>query len=467
MKRPIPVFLLVALVAAPMSARADRALSLYDALNLARARLTRIKQAEVDVERAKIEVLHQILNRVDLKITGSGSALYEGTSSLPATGCATTVDNCRTFAANMTLTGLLTVPLWSGLKLESDLAGARFKEKSTHAARQNTVRQAILDVAQAYWEVRRHELELRVLSEQLSHYREFEQLTQQKVQAGIVPAVDYNRQREATLNLEQQIITRYSSLEQARAQFASVLEIDEPIQLTDDPTRHTPVLPALEDAQREAMANRPELAQVEADFQTARMAARSAKGEYWPQINYVMQGQFVGANSPSALSSPTVPTFTVLSPMGSGANSAVQTTNTVTTATTVASAQGSFYTGLQLNWNIFDMGQTWIKVRDAAYARDRADSDRTRRRFDVAADVRVAHAQLSEAMRAQEPLQKSVVLSRNSLDLLRRRYSVGNAQLIDVLDAQDKLLQNELQMIDRAVDITEADQKLQGAMGRY
>ena len=132
-----------------------------------------------------------------------------------------------------------------------------------------------------------------------------------------------------------------------------------------------------------------------------------------------------------------------------------------------ATSTGSFYTGLQMNWNIFDMAQTWTKVRDAGYARDRADNDRVRRRHDVLLDVRTAHAQLAEALRSQDPLTKQVSLSRSSLELLRRRYSVGNAQLIDVLDAQDKLLQNELQLIDRAVDVTEADQKLQGAMGRF
>ena len=132
----------------------------------------------------------------------------------------------------------------------------------------------------------------------------------------------FRSQKEATLNLEQQIITRYSTLEQARAQLASVLEIEDGVTLTDDPTRHVAILPALEDAQREALANRPELAQVEADFQQARMQHRAAKGDYYPQINYVLQGQMIGANSQSAAASPTVPQAAPASTGGTAAQQA-------------------------------------------------------------------------------------------------------------------------------------------------
>jgi outer membrane protein TolC len=468
MKRPTPLLLLLALAAAAPARATERPLSLVDALNLARQRVTRLRQADIDVERAKIAVLQQILSRIDLKLTSSASALYQGASSLPPTNCPTAPDACRSGTANGNLTGLLTVPLWTGLTMESNLAGARFHEKSAHAAEQNTARQLILDVAQAYWEVRRRELELQVLSEQLRHYREFETLTQQKVTAGIVPAVDFNRSKEASLNLETQIISRYSQLEQARAQLASVLEIEEPIQLTDDPTRHTAILPALEDALHDALAARPELAQVEADYQQARMSHRAAKGAYYPQLNFVMQGQLTVANSPSGASTPSSGMPSTSAPASSSAAPAAGSNNGAMAAQPVGPvANGSFYMGLQMNWNIFDMAQTWTKVRDAGFARDRADADRTRRRHDVIADVRTAHALLSEALRAQEPLNKLVGLARNTLDLLRRRYSVGNAQLIDVLDAQDKLLTDELQMIDRAVDVTESDVKLQGAMGRF
>jgi outer membrane protein TolC len=50
---------------------------------------------------------------------------------------------------------------------------------------------------------------------------------------------------------------------------------------------------------------------------------------------------------------------------------------------------------------------------------------------------------------------------------LRKRYEVGTGQLIDVLDAQQKLLESEIELIDRAIELAEADVQLKASMGRF
>jgi outer membrane protein TolC len=468
MKPRIPVLLtLLAVLNSSVATRhagaTERSLSLAEALSLARERDSKVWQATADIQSAKVQVLTQQLARVDFKIYGSGSALFQTSSQQPAGTCATTPSACS--ALNLGLTSSLKVPLWTGLALEASLAQAHWRERSAEAARLSVFRNLVVNVAQAYWEVRRKELTYEAVSETARHFRQLELLTQQQVRAGIAPAADYNRSRAATLNVEAQLVAMRTDVESAHAQLASVLQVDDDLRLTDDPTKNTAVLPPLDEAIREALANRPELAQVRSDYEAAVQGLRVAKGAYWPQIAVVAQSQLTGSAPANAAPTGGLPGMPATStqPLTTGGANA----STMAQASAASSSQLTFYGGVQVDWNIFDMLTTWLKVREAGFTRERAQAEVGRRRYDVLTDLRTAHAQLKGAILSQEPTNKVLALARIDLELVRKRYSLGTGQLIDVLDVQDKLLQAELQAINRAVDLTEADVKLKAAMGRF
>jgi outer membrane protein TolC len=457
--RRIAPLLVCCLLVAPSASGSERALSLADALTLARERNSTVRVAAVEMARAKLQVLMRQLAHVDIKVIGAGSAAFQWSSLQTDQYCANAPDQCQTGIYNVGATASLRIPLWTGLTLEANLAQARAHERSTHASRQAALRTLLVQVARAYWEVRRKELAAEIAGEMVRHFREFEQVTQERVRAGVAPAVDFNRARAATIGAETQVIALERDVGVGRAQLQSVLQVDEPLRLTDDPTRNLALLPPLDEAIREALASRPELAVARADTLAAAEGVRAAKGGYWPQLSVLAQEQISVGN---LLADPT--SYAASASQASTTSGAAAPSGTSLAAPTWVH---SFYAGAQVNWNIFDMLDTWSKVKDAAFSRDRAQEEETRRRYDVLAEVRTAHAELRQALRAQEPAKQLAGLARANLELLRKRYSVGTGQLIDVLDAQDKALSRELDLIDRSVDLTEKDVELKAAMGRF
>jgi outer membrane protein TolC len=120
-----------------------------------------------------------------------------------------------------------------------------------------------------------------------------------------------------------------------------------------------------------------------------------------------------------------------------------------------------------MTWNLFDLSGTWLHVRDATLARDRASATKQQKRIEVAANVRVVHAELAEALRLRRPAKQVLALAREDLDLLRKRYNTGSAQLFEVLDAQDKLIKSELAFVDRTLDLVETEARMTAALGRH
>jgi outer membrane protein TolC len=109
---------------------------------------------------------------------------------------------------------------------------------------------------------------------------------------------------------------------------------------------------------------------------------------------------------------------------------------------------------------------TWNNVREAQYLRDRAALDRTRIAYTIAAEVRVAYLRLTKAIERRDHLVKALVLSINTVDLIRKRYLTGTALFLEVLDAEAELLQLESQAAENSVEIADARAQLWHASGQ-
>ena len=435
-------------------------LSLDDALALARQRNAQARQGAIDVELADINVLRRKLAYVDLKLSLSGDAAYQYSSPMPSTTagsaamtpCPSSQSACWQPVSAAGLHGSLSVPVWSGFTMEASLAAARLRMQSAKANRQGALRQLVLSVGTAYWEVRRKELVMASRQSLARRFREFEQLTQQKVNSGLAPLVDSDRARAQTLEVELELTQTMRELATARATLASLLQTDAQLELTDDLPDDPPELPAVEEAVRIALSERPELAGADAETRAAAQDLRAAKGAYWPQVSIVATADYVAGSQPST------------SMPGSGASALSEYTSTPGTTPTTTTA---YYGGVQMRWNVFDMLTTWNNVRSAGLTQERVLTQQERTRHDVILEVRSAHAQLHAVMRARGATRRLVELARTDAGLLWRAYSVGATKMIDVIGAQKELLQRETQLIDNAVDLVEADLGLQTAMGRY
>jgi outer membrane protein TolC len=123
--------------------------------------------------------------------------------------------------------------------------------------------------------------------------------------------------------------------------------------------------------------------------------------------------------------------------------------------------------GLQLDWAIYEGG-----LRDAARHQAAAIERENRLRLDQARDVLTD--ELYNARRALETRQaalltaeRSVELSRSTLDLVRVQYEAGTATQLDLLQAQDALIGTEVGLAQARFDLLLADLTLRRSAGLF
>jgi outer membrane protein TolC len=424
------------------AAVAARDLTLSDALALARLRRSEVTQAEIDIARARLGVLRAWLERAHLTLEAKATEqLQKLNLNGPKEWCESSPTACAGETHPFSATASLTVPIWSGMQVEADLAGARARRDVATANKRTTLLTVALDAATTYWEVRRAELDRDVAEKALERTREIERTAKIKVDAKIAPQVDYERAHVQTMRQAELVTLFDAQLATARAQLGLALQLDEDVRPVDDPQAHVPTLVPLEDLLAAAIRQRPELASATATVESERQNLRVAKSAYWPQLGLVGQATagnqtFQFANAQSML----LPPFE----------------RVVFTAAI----------GLQVNWLIFDMLATWNNVRDAGLVRDRAQAALERERFQVRADVRAAHGRLAASLARRRAAAEGQLAARRALFLLQKRYQVGDAILIELLLAQQDLTQAENDLNDAAIDSAEAEAALTAATGQ-
>jgi outer membrane protein len=424
------------LLFAARSAVAARDLTLADAMALARLRRSEVTQADIDIARAKLNVLRAWLERAHLTVQASATEqLQQLNLNGPQQQCMLS-NLCAIEAHPFSAAANLTVPIWSGLTVEADLAGARARRDAATATKRATLQNVALEAATTYWEVRRAELDRQVAGTALERTREIERTAKIRVDAKIAPQVDYERAHVQTMRQAEQVTVLDAQLAVARAQLGLALQLDDDVRPVEDPTTHAPALAPLDDVLATAMRARPELAAAAATVESERQSVRSAKGAYWPQLSLVGQA---GASNQTFVFPP-APQFERL--------------------VFAVSA------GVQLNWLLFDMLGTWTAVRDAGLVRDRAQSALERERYQVRADVRAAHGRLTAAIARRRAAAEAEASARRALFLLEKRYQVGDALLVELLLAQQDLTQAQSDLNDAAIDSAEAEASLAAATGQ-
>jgi outer membrane protein TolC len=127
---------------------------------------------------------------------------------------------------------------------------------------------------------------------------------------------------------------------------------------------------------------------------------------------------------------------------------------------------GNFIAGGYVQWTLFDTLSTWGLVADAEAARAKSEADRARQGLLVSADVRTAHAEVQRVLYQRGPLQQAAEVARQNLDILRKRYRIGESLLIELLDGQLQLARAESDLVDNVIAAAVAEAELLSALGR-
>lgn len=137
----------------------------------------------------------------------------------------------------------------------------------------------------------------------------------------------------------------------------------------------------------------------------------------------------------------------------------------LTNATGFSGRVDYYAAGLQLDWQLFDG-----LIRDAQrhqFEAQRRDAELRLELFrdQISDEVVVARSNVLIRHRGLSAAQSSVRLAREALDLVRIQYEAGTATQLDLLTAQDKLVQADVGLAQARIDLALAAFDLRRALG--
>lgn len=301
--------------------------------------------------------------------------------------------------------------------------GVLVSELGIEKARQ----QLALDVTTAYFNVLQAQNLITVSQETVNNLKQHLAIVEEKFKVGVVAKSDVLRSEVELANAEQNLIKSENSYDVAVATMLNLINrtAETDVVLKDNFGYEKATL-TLEESLALAQANRPDIAQAEANV---RMAERS--------IDIAKSG-----NAP-----------TVSLSASKGWNDSVIPDN------------GNWSAGVSASWNIFDAGLNKSKVRQADAALLKAKEQAKQVGDSVALEVRQAYLNMLEGEKRIETTAVTSEKAREDMYIAQEKYRAGVGTNLDVIDAQLALTQARINRVQALYDFNVNKAKLDKAIG--
>jgi outer membrane protein len=390
---------LAALAALAPAARAQRTITLEEAVALAQSQSVAVRSAALTIEEreaAVAEARGSFLPAVSL-YTNSGQNY--GLSFDQTTGeVRQTTTEVLDFGAQAEWT------VFDGFQRRADLASARADRAVAERQRERVVQTAVHDVLRAYYEVVVQEAALGVAQENLAAVRTQTELVEATISAGTRPAVERLQQAERAAAAELAVVEADRARRLAGLRLVRLLALDP----TEDYRFAPPAAPAADTVAARldaaglvarALAGRPDVRAQESAVRAAEADARAARSGAWPSVALVAG---YGTSFTSGVEAGLFNQF------GDNRGGAV---------------------GLRLGFPVFDRGVTRARARGADVRLERLRLEEEDRRREVAVEVREAAVDvelLAEQLRVAE---RRVRAADAALAAEEERYRLGATTL--------------------------------------
>jgi outer membrane protein TolC len=123
--------------------------------------------------------------------------------------------------------------------------------------------------------------------------------------------------------------------------------------------------------------------------------------------------------------------------------------------------------GLQLDWVIFDGGNRDALRHQAAAQQAEADARAAALRDNIRDDLVTQRSLVETKQHAVEAASRAVVLSQETIDLVRTQYEAGTVTQVDLLQAQDNLVGAQEALAQSRFDLAVADLTLRRVAGTF
>ncbi|HXU04265.1 MAG TPA: TolC family protein [Polyangia bacterium] len=276
--------------------------------------------------------------------------------------------------------------------------------------------EAVGTVREAYFRARAAKALIGVAQQTLANLeRHLTQITG-FVQAGTRPEIDLAQARAGRANARVGVIRAENDFVVARAELNQAMGIagDTDYDVAEETIAPVPgeggsIGPLID----EAIRARPDVAALEAQVRAQELAARAARGSYWPTLNAI-----AGARSEGQSFQQTPTTDYLGNPIQSGGMA------------------WNVWGGFQVTWPLFQGLQTRGQVREADAQLEVARAERDRQVQQVWVAVQQAASGVRAAHEALTASEEALTAARERLRLADGRYTAGVGSIIELSDAE-------------------------------
>lgn len=434
--KAVPLAVFVVVVCLGLSSQAqtsDPALTLDDAFRLANAQVSTFQSAALN-ERIAAEDLRQAQAAFLPKVSAPLSYIYTS----PALGLPPGEPRAPSFIANNAISEYEALVNVSGDfdvtgRLRASLARNRALLAAARAGTEVARRALAQAVIEAYYGLALANVEHRAAEGNLTAAEEFEKITSLLLSGGEVAPVDLTRAQLQTL-------TRRDELERARVNeevAAGALRVfvgyqfTRPINTTDLALA-LPVASEYEQFKVEDVSRRPEFTQLEQQLRAAREDIKIARADRLPSLSYSINGGF----DTDSLHGPRLKEHSGVS------------------------------AGISLNIPIFDWGASRSRERQARLRLEIAATERTLALRGFTQQFYAARSQAVSAAARINLAREGVSKAEDNVAASIARYRAGEAQIVEVTDAQTTLVAQRTALYQAIFDYQTALARLRLATGQ-
>jgi outer membrane protein len=266
-----------------------------------------------------------------------------------------------------------------------------------------TDQEIVFRVVSSYYDVLLAAKELEVAEQSAKTANSIMGRSQARFDSGLTVESDLLTAKVRMATRQQEVIRARNSLEVARAQLNTAMGVplDSPFQLTEGLAERALSIPAMQDLEKQALTNRPDLKRIASEEQAQRQSVSVAKSSFGPRVNAFADWEMDN------------PTFVT----GGGGN--------------------NWLGGIEVQFDIFQGG-----AKRAELSRQRALEEKVMAMKQAAGDavrleVRRAYYETDATRQQIEVARAAIAQAQESLRINQDRYDSGLTTITDLLGAED------------------------------
>jgi outer membrane protein len=382
------------------------------------------RTAEAQVRSAKGEYLP------DLTASSTGSTIAsEGPTRLnPVTN--------QLLSGNQTATSVRfgvssSVDLFTGFRRGADRRAAKATREAADAGLVDAQSQVTLAATQQFLEALAAEQLVRVREASVAMAEEQLSTSIAKLRVGSATRSDSLRSLVSLGTARGDLVTQQSTVAGAQAALGRLVGADAPVSAADDSSFYG-VLPGLDTAaiQAEAVAHSPLVQNAEASARAAEAQLAASRSAYWPTLSLSGSASWSGSKS---LDYQLYPQRQI---------------------------------ALSLSWTLFNGFSRELTIETSRAALDNAEATAADARREVRSSLTTQFAALDAARLRIDITKTSIVAAEEDLRVVRERYRVGVATILDVLTSEQALTQAQVDAVNARFDYLRAKAQIEALIGR-